>query len=88
MNGLKRKEKLESQTLYVKICLETGDYLYYLFAIRMFVDVINTLIIIDSRGWLVLLILLLNTIHFMDHQIVNNVNDSDNVVRKKCANKI
>lgn len=50
MNGLKRKEKLESQTLYVKIYLETGDYLYYLFAIRTFVDVINTLIIIDSRG--------------------------------------
>lgn len=85
MNGLKRKEKLESQALYIKIYLQTGDYLYYLFAIRMFVDIINTLII---RGWLALLILLLNTIHFMDYQIVNNVNDSDNVVRKKCANKI
>lgn len=85
MNGLKRKEKLESQALYIKIYLQTGDYLYYLFAIRMFVDIINTLI---SRGWLALLILLLNTIHFMDYQIVNNVNDSDNVVRKKCANKI
>lgn len=85
MNGLKRKEKLESQTLYIKIYLQTGDYLYYLFAIRMFVDVINTLI---SRGRLALLILLLNTIHFMNYQIVNDVNDSDNVVRKTCANKI
>lgn len=85
MNGLKRKEKLGSQALYIKIYLQTGDYLYYLFAIRMFVDIINTLII---RGWLALLILLLNTIHFMDYQIVNNVNDSDNVVRKKSANKI
>ena len=45
MNGLKRKEKLGSQALYIKIYLQTGDYLYYLFAIRMFVDIINTLII-------------------------------------------